>query len=299
MAEADYFEEYERAPRDFSSAGVLFNVFGAVLSLGLIGGVAWWGYDLTARDVSGIPVVQALEGPMRDEPENPGGTQARHQGLSVNAVQAEGQAEPAADSLTLAPPPISITENDAPVHDVAYTREVSEPTPAPVFEQMLDSEDEVARAIAEEVLNGMSDAEEEVAAAIAADEAGAEQDVAVQIIPENVPGVVRSPRPVHRPDVPVAANEEPPSIGELPVGTSLVQLGAFDSQLDAMRAWEMITLEHRDYFIDKQPFIEEANTGNRIFFRLRTVGFADIADARRFCAALVAEGTDCIPTAIR
>ena len=288
MADAEYYDEYDRPTRDVQSVGAVFNVAGAVLSIGLIGGLAWWGYDLTSRDVSGIPVVQALEGPMRIQPEDPGGTQTSHQGLSVNAVQAEGQAEPAADRLVLAPPPISITENDAPVHEASYTQ------PAPEVIEL-----DPAEQIALEVGQGVALQVEADAAELETAPAENEMAATPDILPTDVPGVSMSPRPVPRPDVPVAAAPAAAEPLVPTVGTSLVQLGAFDRIEDANRAWDIVTARHGVYFADKDRFIEEASSGNRTFYRLRALGFDDLADARRFCAALVAEGTDCIPTEFR
>ncbi len=55
------------------------------------------------RDVSGIPVVRAMEGDMRVLPDNPGGGVAAHTGLSVNEVAAMGEAGGPEDRLVLAP----------------------------------------------------------------------------------------------------------------------------------------------------------------------------------------------------
>ncbi|MEO0711902.1 MAG: SPOR domain-containing protein [Pseudomonadota bacterium] len=86
----------------------IVNWSGGVISLALIAGLIFWGWELMVRDVSGVPVIQALEGPMRVEPEDPGGREADHQGLAVNRI-AEGQeAAPAADELVLAPPPVEL-----------------------------------------------------------------------------------------------------------------------------------------------------------------------------------------------
>ena len=74
--------------------GRAINLAGAACSVGLIVGLAVWGYKLAVRDVSGIPVVRALEGPLRIAPENPGGAVTLNQGLSVNAVAAAGTALP-------------------------------------------------------------------------------------------------------------------------------------------------------------------------------------------------------------
>ncbi|MEP2716686.1 SPOR domain-containing protein [Pseudophaeobacter sp.] len=91
------------------------SLFGAAASLALVVGLGAWGYQLVMRDVSGVPVVRAVEGPMRAQPENPGGSQADHQGLAVNSVAANGTAEAPADRLTLAPQPIELSQDDQPM----------------------------------------------------------------------------------------------------------------------------------------------------------------------------------------
>ena len=53
-------------------------VVGAALSVGLVVGTVVWGVNMMARDVSGVPVIQASKGPMRIQPEDPGGQQARN-----------------------------------------------------------------------------------------------------------------------------------------------------------------------------------------------------------------------------
>ena len=98
-----------------TSFGKTVRMLGAVASLALVLGVGIWGYKLVVRDVSGVPVVRALAGPMRIQPDDPGGSQADHQGLAVNAVAADGTAAPTADRLMLAPPPVELALEDTPV----------------------------------------------------------------------------------------------------------------------------------------------------------------------------------------
>ncbi|AKS46412.1 Sporulation related domain-containing protein [Octadecabacter temperatus] len=135
------------------------------------------------------------------------------------------------------------------------------------------------------------------------------------LIPDAVPGVRRSPRPAHRPAnrpavaavVPAAAtttNVATPVTGEvttaaIPVGTKLVQLGAFDSADIAATEWVRMTARFPDFFAGKEQVIQQANSGGRTFFRLRATGFSDLSDARRFCAAMSAEGAACIPVVVR
>lgn len=85
----------------------------------------------------------------------------------------------------------------------------------------------------------------------------------------------------------------------LPAGTRLVQIGAFDSPETARAEWERLEGRFADYLIGKDRVIQRATSGGRVFYRLRAHGFADLSDARRFCAAFVAQNVDCIPVVTR
>lgn len=119
MADVDFDEfdggyaEHEIDSGDaMGRARALINLAGAACSIALVIGLGIWGYKLAVRDVSGIPVVRALEGPLRIAPDNPGGDVAMHQGLSVNAVAAAGTALPLPEKLTLAPKEVALTPED-------------------------------------------------------------------------------------------------------------------------------------------------------------------------------------------
>jgi hypothetical protein len=90
--------------------GAVVNWAGALMSLGLVIGMSVWAFQLLMRDVSGVPVIAAIEGPMREPPADPGGTQAPHQGLAVNRIAEGEEAQPVPDRLVLAPPPIELQE---------------------------------------------------------------------------------------------------------------------------------------------------------------------------------------------
>ncbi len=111
-----------------SGLGGAVRVLGAAGSLALVIGIGVWGYKLVMRDVSGVPVVRALEGPMRVQPDNPGGSQADHQGLAVNAVAAAGAAAPTADRLMLAPRPVELTDEDKPMVQIRAEAEAEAET---------------------------------------------------------------------------------------------------------------------------------------------------------------------------
>ena len=140
--------------------------------------------------------------------------------------------------------------------------------------------------------------------------------VNANIIPDAVSGVRQSLRPKARNTnrlaamqtlIPAAAaisTAVSPIIGEvstavIPVGTKLVQLGAFDSANIAAAEWMNVAKRFPGFFDDKERIIQQALSGGRTFYRLRAMGFADLSDARRFCSALSAEGAACIPVVVR
>ena len=80
----------------------------------------------------------------------------------------------------------------------------------------------------------------------------------------------------------------------IPVGTALVQLGAFDSDALARSAWLRLSQKFPNITIDRARVVQETKRGGRTFYRLRAEGFSDLNDARRFCAFFVASNEDCI-----
>ncbi|MGC1498159.1 MAG: SPOR domain-containing protein [Sulfitobacter sp.] len=299
----------------------LANLTGAAVSLALVVGIGVWGYKLLVRDVSGIPVVRAAAGEMRVRPADPGGELAQHQGLSVNVVAAEGSAGRPADQLRLAPQAVDLADEDQviPTAMVAPAPQDRLPENLPEIRATdvaaaLESgnvDDLVAQLTAGVApLSDLSVEPEEVVATITADVnaavQAAQQPVTAAI---DAPGVRQSLRPKKRPAtravvVQASLNTSSSSSGEvdaksLPVGTRLAQLGAFDSPEVAREQWDQLQGRFGAFLEGKQRIVQKATSGGRVFYRLRAMGFEDIAEARRFCSALVAENADCIPVVTR
>jgi SPOR domain len=316
MADMNFerFEGNRRASGDDGGAGFqnFVNLAGAVISVALVVGLAVWGYKLAVRDVSGIPVVLAMEGPMRIAPENPGGTVANNQGLAVNSVAAEGIAAAPAERLVLAPRPVELSLDDAP----GLSSMSAEPPVDQLDSILVDAATTPAAAAATEAVDQTAI---DAALAAALSEGG---DIPVEAAPDDLAAtdaagsVVRSPRPVARPDtlsstaatpvtdvadvqdvVSVASPEMQPE--EVQVGTRLVQLGAFDSADGARAEWTRLQGSFGDLMAGKAIIVQPATSGGQTFFRLRAFGFSDEDDARRFCSALLSEDTSCIPVAHR
>ncbi len=124
MADVQYAPQMGAEQSRPSGGGNVLTVAGAAVSLAFMVGIGVWGYKLMARDVSGVPVVRAFEGPMRVQPDDPGGLPADHQGLAVNAVAARGEAAPTPDQLLLAPRPVDLTDEDRPMQTLASVAQV-------------------------------------------------------------------------------------------------------------------------------------------------------------------------------
>lgn len=268
---------------------------GAAASVALVLGVAWWSYQLLMRDVNGVPVVRAMEGPMRVLPENPGGEVSTDTGLAVNAIAAVGTAAPPEEELALAPSTSGLTEEDLSVA-VQPRSEQDEVEEAQIVDFSAFEAQPAPTAPAPQPVA-------EVVAAEPAVEAVAEIAEVADVAPATA-APATALRPQMRPAARAAAAEvaaapaqaAPQVNGPLPSGTPLVQFGAYDSLELAGGEWTRLNGRFAALIGDKTRVIQEATSGGRTFFRLRAIGFADLAEARRFCSAMVAEGAECIPT---
>ena len=327
----DYTHDGGDAPRP-SNPATLANWAGAAVSLALIVGVGIWSYRLVARDVSGVPEVAAMDGPMRVTPEDPGGTLADHQGLAVNRVAGTGAAAPPPDRLVLAPRPAGLSEEDVAL-GVLVPQPEEEPKPAAAKgvapEPGADAPEPATTPLngtaSDDPLRALVDQLTAGARPLSAPDPGEDAPVVTELaepVPEaeaadpltDSDGLARSLRPRPRPQgLQVASLETATDAARAPAdpgadevdpeslapGTRLVQIGAFDSPETARTEWQRLAGRFGDYLDGKDRVIQRASSGGRVFYRLRAHGFADLSDARRFCAAFVAGGVDCIPVATR
>ncbi|WP_339854919.1 SPOR domain-containing protein [Roseovarius nubinhibens] len=278
---------------------------GAALSLGLVVGMVVWGVNMMTRDLSGVPVIQASKGPMRIQPEDPGGQQARNQGLSVNDVAAVGTAAAPADRLVLAPEPLDLTFEEVPAGTAPGA--VVRTTPAAPAKSVKDMSEAEILALAESLAEGAEPLETLQPASLAVEAEEAEPVAAVA-----TDGLARSLRPLARPAALRQVASAEPGVAaaaatgsqdvdpeSIPVGTRLAQLGAYKSEAIAREEWARLEARFGDYLDGKNRVIQKATSGGRTFYRLRAMGFDDLAEARRFCSALVAERAECIPVVTR
>lgn len=323
MADADYdfgggYSPDRASPRhgvrDMQAAARLqrtINIAGALTSLALVVGLGVWGYKLAVRDVNGVPVIQAMEGPMRIAPADPGGEIADHQGLAVNDVAEAGVAMPPPEKLVLAPRPVELAPEDTAGLGGLRTpglTEAAAPTglmrpsadlalaAAPPTESADPTEIAIDAALAE----ALGEAPVEIAADPAAElpielieEPAPDGAMAVSIRPKARPGTrSEAAAPAKMATLPAPNEVDPATIAP---GTRLVQFGTYDTADEARAAWSQLQGRFGELMAEKAMVVQPAESGGRTFYRLRAHGFEGEDDARRFCSAIISEHPTCIP----
>ena len=286
-----------------SSLVVVVRLCGAALSVALAIGIGVWAYKLIIRDVSGIPVIAASKEPMRIAPEEPGGTFTQNQGLSVNAVAEEGSV-PEPQKVTLAPRPVVLVTDDL------ASKELKKKATAALRLANVDTTKLDINKLADSIANNGSETEngtlkidgKQVENAL---RQALSSDLGQTQLEDNRQ-IKSSLRPRARPAnlSPIPNNTEVFNVSEIaheniPAGTALVQLGAFDSEAIARTEWLRLKKKFPSFMAERARVIQRADRGGRVFYRLRANGFSDVNDARRFCALLVANNADCIPVTVR
>ncbi len=312
----------------------LTHYLGALVSVFLMASLAVWGYQLVVRDVSGVPVIRAVEGDSRIAPADPGGVLSDREGLAVNGVAAGAGSAPV-ERVAIAPGGTALDQQDVAMgelgatarqaaaeddfveetaaHAIATTdaetarraaeARAAETAPAagvPAVGPMDTDAVSVTAAVTD--TSGQPALETAITAALA--EAGARPAVATSVRPLPRPRrIAAAPQAATTQATPAAAatQAEPVAAPAAPVkvasGAPLVQIGAFDSNAIAESEWSRVSGRYGDLFAGKAPLVQEHKAGGRVFYRLRIAGFESRDEARKFCAALIAAGTDCIPAA--
>jgi cell division septation protein DedD len=115
------------------------------------------------------------------------------------------------------------------------------------------------------------------------------------------PPVVAAPAPIVAAAKPPAAAPapHPAPAAEHPVAHAgggkgtLVQLAALSSEDAARTEWARLEKRMPDLLSSRQPAVSKFEREGKTFWRLRTGGFSDIAQATAFCEQVRAKGNGC------
>lgn len=106
------------------------------------------------------------------------------------------------------------------------------------------------------------------------------------------PRVAPMPMPIPAPAPTPVAVAPPPRPAPVPSGAA-VQLAAVASEQAANQEWQRLSRRVPDLLAGHTPVIQRLERDGRTVWRLRTGGFADIAEATSFCVQLRAKGLAC------
>jgi hypothetical protein len=235
---------------------------GAVLVV-LIGASA-----LTGRHSGEVPVVTADPKPIREKPANPGGMKvdgAENDVFSGGSDTSNAKLAPAPESpntkalRTQAAPPAA-DDAPAPVASApaAPTASVA-PAPSPVAKLPV-----AASAPAKAAVTASAPTKPTAAA-------GA------------------PPKPAAAKPQAVGEESRPSAAGHAP----MVQLAALPTEEAARAEWALLTKKMPELLNGKQPNYARIDRDGHSFWRVRTAGFADVAQARGFCDHVRAKGGGC------
>ena len=285
---------------------VAFYWVGAALSLSLLTGAIGWSYQLIVRDISQIPIVRAQLGPLRVAPDDPGGLTAANQGLSVTQL-AVNERPLLSDEIFLAPAAEVLSEENVVLQ---ISEENSSITNREKFDTLeVSTENSLdLKILPEQNATGLASNNEAVLSTAAFSPKKLEIENAVSLalsLTNEVDSSFNSLRPKIRPVVlnqiqtdniaQAVANE---LVVTLPVGSAVVQLGAFESKSLAKIEWQRLEALLGSVLTSKNMVIQKAESGGKVFYRLRAFGFDDLSDARQFCSA-VNDKVACIPVVTR
>ena len=285
---------------------VAFYWVGAALSLSLLTGAIGWSYQLIVRDISQIPIVRAQLGPLRVAPDDPGGLTAANQGLSVTQLTVN-ERPLLSDEIFLAPAAEVLSEENVVLQ---ISEENSSLTIKEKFDTLeVSTENSLdLKILPEQNATGLASNNEAVLSTAAFSPKKLEIENAVSLalaLTNEVNSSFNSLRPKIRP---VALNQtQTDNIAQsvpnelvvtLPVGSAVVQLGAFESKRLAQIEWQRLEALLGSVLTSKNMVIQKAESGGKVFYRLRAFGFDDLSDARQFCSA-VNDKVACIPVVTR
>ena len=285
---------------------MIFYWTGAALSLSLLAGAIGWSYQLIVRDINQIPIVRAQLGPLRVAPDDPGGLTAANQGLSVTQL-AVNEKPLLSNEIHLAPAAEILNAEHLALQ---VTEDVKSNTDDGTFEiKKVNAENSInLKEVSNEIEVDTGSKKEVVLSKVAFSQKKIEIENAVSLalsITDDPVDSLTLLRPKIRPMIShqnnkttgdQAVNNEP--ISNLPIGSAVVQLGAFENKNLAKSEWQRFEKLLGSILFSKKMIVQKAESGGKIFYRLRASGFDDISDARQFCTA-ISDRVACIPVVTR
>ncbi len=107
------------------------------------------------------------------------------------------------------------------------------------------------------------------------------------------PPAAAAQRPAVAVQVPAPVPAQVSRPAAIPAAGPLVQLAAVDSERTAQSEWQRLARRMPDLLTDRRPVLQRMDRDGHLVWRVRTGGFADIAEATSFCARVRSKGGAC------
>jgi hypothetical protein len=231
---------------------------GALLAAAIIVALVLWGYRLSEREISAIPVIHAAQNQAKVQPDDTGASEAANQDIRSYGA---GTGETTPPTIAYAPPPERPAAEDVAMgalpENGAAPAATANPGAADPVAAVLDGSD-LAPVTSAAAPVRPADLSERMAAAIASDTA--EVKLAAQAASSRVK----------------------------------IQLGAFPSREFTEAEWKRIQKANEDILTGRTLVVQSTISGGRRFFRLRAGPFKDRVEAQSICRALQARKQDCL-----
>lgn len=249
-----------------SARSPLFIILTALV-LTAFGAVVYVAYQQgrTQGDRGAPPVITAEAGPIKVQPENPGGVEVPDQDKLIYERIAGASTEPTEGGLA-APPEVP--------QDIPPAAEPMIEAGAVPLETPGDVEAGDTTLMAADVANAEPSAEQ-----IAAEKAAKQQAAAITSQIEEIdPG----------------AADAAAATGAATTGAFVVQIGAFKEDAEAAGQWQAFKKKNADLTSALKPDIKRVDLGNKgIWYRLRVGPFETKQNAVAFCEVLKTRGAAC------
>lgn len=245
-------------------------------ALVVVGGIV----ALISRSGGEVPVIQADDRPIRVKPENPGGMQiagVNNEIFGDTDTSSGARLAPAAE----APNPAALRAPPQPEPRPALRADVIEP----------------AAKVVPAAPTGAKPVAREVPKTTPAAGAPATQTPAAQTLAGPQASATQAPRTATQEPV-KPAQAAPPAAATAPDkrpanARIAVQLAAVQSEGAAQAEWRSLQRRLPDLLGARQPAFPKTERDGKTFWRVRTAGFADVAEARGFCERVRAKGAAC------
>jgi hypothetical protein len=213
-------------------------------------------------------VIEADSRPVRVKPANPGGLEVSGGDDAILSGIDDGQQGTAPPPETPAPQALQAAEAKAHAQaDAARLAAAAPPAPLPATQA-------IERALVPQPAQPASLSSPAAAAA--------PSPAALSAMPEQRPA---PPRLAAKPAVPIAPQPA--------AGAMQVQLAALASEEGAMTEWQRLSHKMPDLLAARHPAVSRSERDGKTFYRLRTGGFSDVAQATQFCERVKAKGGGC------